>query len=142
MKREFRLDPRLQDDTLPVIDFDLCTVRLMNDSRFPWLILVPACAGLEELDQLDDAQMRRLTGELRRCSRALHAEAAIDKLNVGALGNIVRQLHVHVVGRRIGDAAWPGPVWGAGRAEPYSAAGAAALVSRLAAALGGARAAR
>jgi diadenosine tetraphosphate (Ap4A) HIT family hydrolase len=115
----FALDPRLAADTLPLCDLDLCRVLLMNDARYAWLILVPRLQGLEEIDQLDAAQRTRLLDEIARCSDVLRSCVAVDKINVGALGNIVRQLHVHVVARRIGDAAWPGPVWGHGRAQPY-----------------------
>jgi diadenosine tetraphosphate (Ap4A) HIT family hydrolase len=115
----FRLDPRLAADTLPVGSLKLSRVRLMNDARFPWLVLVPARAGLQELTDLAPADRARLMEEIAAASRALRAVARPDKINVGALGNIVAQLHVHVVARRRGDAAWPGPVWGAGTPEPY-----------------------
>jgi diadenosine tetraphosphate (Ap4A) HIT family hydrolase len=115
----FRLDPRLAADTLPVGSLKLSRVRLMNDARFPWLVLVPARDGLTELVDLAPADRATLMEEVAAASRALQAVARPDKINVGALGNIVAQLHVHVVARRKGDAAWPGPVWGVGRPEPY-----------------------
>jgi diadenosine tetraphosphate (Ap4A) HIT family hydrolase len=83
------------------------------------LLLVPRRAGLSEIAELDDADQRLLWDEVNRATAALRASAPCDKLNLGALGNIVRQLHVHVVARREGDAAWPGPVWGSGVAQPY-----------------------
>ena len=117
----FALDPRLDGDTAAVGDLDLCRVLLMDDARFPWLILVPRQPGLTELDQLDATQRVRMMDEIALCSDALRGCTPIDKINVGALGNIVRQLHVHVVGRRIGDTAWPGPVWGHGTAQARDA---------------------
>ncbi|MFM2129022.1 MAG: hypothetical protein RL477_568 [Pseudomonadota bacterium] len=117
----FSLDPRLAADTFAVTSLRLSRVLLMNDARFPWLILVPACANLREIVDLPQAERVLLMEEIAAASVVLQAFAAPDKLNVGALGNIVGQLHVHVVARRSGDAAWPGPVWGAGRAEPYGA---------------------
>lgn len=114
----FQLDARLQADTLHIGDMPLCRVLLMNDARHAWLILVPRIDGLTELDQLDREKGRHLLDEIARCSDALRASGPVDKINVGALGNIVRQLHVHVVARRRNDPAWPGPVWGHGAPEP------------------------
>lgn len=121
MSAEFALDPRLAGDSVPVIELPLCSVRLMNDARFAWLLLVPRRAATSEIHELDGIEQERLWREIRLASEALRAVAPCDKLNLGALGNIVRQLHVHVVARREGDAAWPGPVWGSGAAEPYAA---------------------
>ncbi len=112
----FALDPRLAADTCPVASLALCDVLLMNDARYPWLILVPRRAGLVEIADLRDDEQAMLWQEVNRAAAALRAAAPCDKLNLGALGNIVRQLHVHVVARVEGDAAWPGPVWGHGRA--------------------------
>ncbi|RDS85732.1 HIT domain-containing protein [Dyella psychrodurans] len=117
---EFMLDARLQADTVPVASLEMCNVLLMNDARYPWLILVPRETGLVEISDLGDQAQQRLWREVNRAAKALREIAPCDKINIGALGNIVRQLHVHVVARREGDAAWPGPVWGNGRAEPYS----------------------
>lgn len=115
----FALDPRLSADTVFVADWKLCRVLLMDDARFPWLVLVPRRARTAELDDLDEADRIRLMHEIRCAMKALRAVVECDKLNVGALGNIVRQLHVHVVARREADAAWPGPVWGHGAAQRY-----------------------
>ncbi len=112
----FELDPRLAADTCQVAALPLCDVRLMNDARYPWLILVPRRAGLGEIADLHDDEQSALWREVNRAAAALRAVAPCDKLNLGALGNIVRQLHVHVVARVEGDAAWPGPVWGHGQA--------------------------
>lgn len=129
------LDPRLAADTLPVAQLALCEVRLMNDARYPWLILVPRRADLVETTDLDDDAQCQLWREVAIAGAALRAGSPCDKLNIGALGNIVRQLHVHVIARRIGDAAWPGPVWGHGAAQPYAPARAAACITALAQAL-------
>lgn len=113
------LDARLKADTVPVASLALCDVLLMNDARYPWLIAVPREAGLVEITDLGDQAQQQLWSEVNRVAKALRVVAPCDKINIGALGNIVRQFHVHVVARREGDAAWPGPVWGNGRAEPY-----------------------
>jgi diadenosine tetraphosphate (Ap4A) HIT family hydrolase len=127
----FDLDPRLAADTLPVARLDLCELRLMNDARFAWLVLVPRRAGLVEIADLTPSERTLLWHEVDRAGAALRAVAPCDKLNLGALGNIVRQLHVHVVARCEGDAAWPGPVWGSGPAVPYGEAERNALPDHL-----------
>jgi diadenosine tetraphosphate (Ap4A) HIT family hydrolase len=127
----FTLDPRLAADTVPLTDLPLCRVLLMNDARFPWLILVPTRPDLCEITDLDPAQRLVLWDEIARASDLLGAEFSPTKINIGALGNIVRQLHVHIVARFDGDAAWPGPVWGAGIAEPYEAAALTTIRSRM-----------
>jgi diadenosine tetraphosphate (Ap4A) HIT family hydrolase len=121
MSREdaFVLDARLEADTTEVCRLDLCTVLLMNDARFPWLILVPRRPGMADLIDLDATDRANLTEEIDRASRVLMRETRGEKLNVAALGNMVRQLHVHVIARFAHDAAWPGPVWGVGKAAPY-----------------------
>ena len=127
----FRLDGRLAADTLPVARLPLCETRLMNDARFAWLILVPRRAGLSELFDLRATERVQLFEELERTAAALRAVAPCDKLNIGALGNSVRQLHVHVIARTAGDAAWPGPVWGHGTRQPYPPAAAQARCTAL-----------
>ncbi|SEV87654.1 HIT family protein [Luteibacter sp. 329MFSha] len=136
MSAPFDLDPRLAGDTLVVGDLALCRVLLMRDARFAWLVLVPRRHGLVEIADLPADDRARLWREVDEAAAALRASAPCDKLNVGALGNIVRQLHVHVVARREGDAAWPGPVWGSGTAEPYADGVAERLVEALRAGLG------
>jgi diadenosine tetraphosphate (Ap4A) HIT family hydrolase len=126
----FTLDPRLAADTHEIGDLALCRALLMNDARYPWLILVPRRADLVEIADLDPADRAALIEEVARASEAVRKLHGVEKINVGALGNIVRQLHVHVVGRAAGDAAWPGPVWGAGVARRYEPAAAAALADR------------
>jgi diadenosine tetraphosphate (Ap4A) HIT family hydrolase len=131
----FALDPRLASDTLPVAELPLCRVLLMNDARFPWLILVPAKPGLAELFDLDAADRARAVEEIATASRALDFVCSPDKINIGALGNIVRQLHIHVVARHAGDPAWPGPVWGFGAPVPYTPDERATVAARFLAAL-------
>lgn len=128
---EFVLDPRLEADTLAVADRPLCRVRLMNDARYPCLILVPRRAGLVEILDLDPAARALLMDEIVRASEALRILPGVSKINVGALGNIVQQLHIHVIGRRAGDPAWPGPVWGHSPARAYGAEEAQDLIERV-----------
>jgi diadenosine tetraphosphate (Ap4A) HIT family hydrolase len=121
MPADFTLDPRLAADTLHLGDFALCRVLLANDARFPWLILVPRRAGLADLIDVAPEDRTLLTGEIDAAARALKATVRCEKLNVGALGNMVRQLHIHVIARTTDDEAWPKPVWGVGTAVPYTA---------------------
>ncbi len=125
----FALDERLERDTLAIGDMPLSRVLLMNDARWPWLILVPRREGLVELTDLEASDRARLIEEAALAAGFLKAHAKADKINVGALGNVVRQLHLHVVARLVGDAAWPGPVWGFGGAVPYGEAQARALIA-------------
>ncbi|MEN6632031.1 MAG: HIT domain-containing protein [Candidatus Polarisedimenticolia bacterium] len=131
----FELDPRLAGDTVPLLELPLSSALLMDDARFPWIVLVPRREGAREIHELPWDDQLQLLREMGAAARALDAVAAADKINVGALGNVVAQLHVHVVARFRGDAAWPGPVWGSGAARPYAPEARAALVARLAAAL-------
>ena len=117
----FIIDPRLEADSVFVADGPLSQVRLMDDSRFPWLLLIPRVASASEWIDLDGGQQRLLLAEINQLSQLLRTEPGVSKLNIGALGNIVRQLHVHLVGRHEGDPAWPGPVWGSGAARSYAA---------------------
>lgn len=136
MTESFSLDPQLAKDTLPVADLSLCTLRLMNDRTYTWFILVPMKTGLAEIIDLEPADRHRLMDEISDVSKALQSIAAADKLNVAALGNMVRQLHIHAIARHEGDAAWPGPIWGAHAPLAYDTDDAAALVQRMRAALG------
>ena len=110
----FTLDSRLIADTHAVGDLEFSRVLLMNDARFPWLILVPRRAGLRELIELPRDDQHILLDEINRCAHVLHALEKPDKLNIAALGNVVAQLHVHLIARFANDAAWPRPVWGCG----------------------------
>lgn len=127
----FTLHPRLAEDTLPVADLPLCSVRLMDDARYPWLILVPRRPGVEEVLDLSPADQERLWGETRLCARVLRELENPHRINLGALGNVVPQLHMHVVARKEGDDAWPGPVWGAHPRSPIPEVLAAERVERL-----------
>ena len=129
---DFALDPRLAGDTRPVGDLPLCSVLLLDDARFPWFVLVPRRPGASELTDLADEDAATLMAEMRVATRVMLALAEPDKVNVGALGNVVLQLHVHVVGRFRSDPAWPGPVWGHGTRQPYPDHAAAALIERAA----------
>jgi diadenosine tetraphosphate (Ap4A) HIT family hydrolase len=106
------LHPRLRDDTIAVCDLALSRLLAMNDADFPWLILVPRRAGVRDIIDLGSEQAT-LMDELALVSRALKDETRCDKLNVAAIGNLVPQLHIHIVARRVNDALWPKPVWGA-----------------------------
>jgi diadenosine tetraphosphate (Ap4A) HIT family hydrolase len=127
----FALHPRLEADTLFVGDWALSRVLLMNDARFPWLILVPRRADIIELYELAHAERMVLIEEIARASHGLKNITNAAKINVGTLGNLVHQLHVHVVARRHDDPAWPGPVWGHGTPEPYASAASVILLERL-----------
>lgn len=131
----FTLHAQLAADTVPVADWGLSRVLLMDDARFPWLILVPRRAGITELHELNHAEGLVLIEEIRRAGAGLKSLTAAAKINVGALGNLVPQLHVHVVSRNPGDAAWPGPVWGQGATVRYEPETRRALVEKLANAL-------
>lgn len=125
----FALDPRLSRDTDFVGDLPLCRVLMMNDSRWPWLILVPRRDSLVELTDLDAADRALFIEEAAKAADWLKAHARADKINLGALGNVVSQLHVHVVARHSGDPGWPGPVWGFGAAVRYEEAEFHAMVA-------------
>lgn len=127
----FALHPQLAADTRPVALLQLCDVLLMNDANYPWLVLVPRIAGAVELLDLDDADRSRLWREIDLASQALREAFNPDKLNIAALGNVVSQLHVHVIARSRDDAAWPKPVWGAQPAKPYAAPDATARIDEL-----------
>lgn len=117
----FELHPRLVADTDFVADWPLCRVLLMEDARYFWLILVPRQPDLIEITDLSIADRRLLIEEVARAGTVIK-EAGAAKLNIGALGNQVAQLHVHVIGRNPGDPAWPGPVWGQGTPQAYDVA--------------------
>jgi diadenosine tetraphosphate (Ap4A) HIT family hydrolase len=124
----FVLDDRLASDTLVIGDLQLCRVLLMNDARWPWLILAPRREGVVELIDLERTEQAQLVDEADCAARFLKVHATADKINIGALGNIVRQLHVHIVARFVGDSAWPAPVWGCGPAVTYEEDAARALI--------------
>ena len=127
----FVLDDRLAADTVEVCRLEISYVGLLDDVRYPWLVLVPQRAGLVEVTDLDAAGRTLLWGEVEQCCEVLGKLYPDGKINIGALGNIVRQLHVHVIARHEGDAAWPGPVWGAGEAVAYDEARLEDMLGRL-----------
>jgi diadenosine tetraphosphate (Ap4A) HIT family hydrolase len=133
---EFVLNSRLEADTVPVVDWPLSSVRLMNDRTWPWLILVPRRPAMKELHDLTTLDMALLVGEISKASRVVAEICQPEKVNVGALGNIVQQLHIHVIGRFRDDPAWPGPVWSFRPAVPYREDEQAQIVERLKKALG------
>lgn len=124
MSENFRLSPDFETTSTPLVGLDLCDARLMNDSRFVWVVLVPREADRVEIDDLSAQDQSRLFQEMvatgqRVRGMALALGRPVEKLNFGQLGNVTRQLHVHVIGRRTDDAAWPRPVWGVGEAIPW-----------------------
>jgi diadenosine tetraphosphate (Ap4A) HIT family hydrolase len=135
MSGAFTLDPRLEAESFPLGRFELCETRLFDDTRFPWLILVPARAGLVEIIDLDEAGRQLLMQEVALAAGALRTLTNCHKLNIAALGNQVRQLHLHVIARFENDGAWPNPVWGRGARVPYEPGTAAKFAERLKAAM-------
>jgi diadenosine tetraphosphate (Ap4A) HIT family hydrolase len=122
MTTAFSLDPQLAADSIELARWPLCLVRLMDEARFPWLILVPAHAGLREIHDLPAAERGILIEEIAGAGRLMQTVFAAEKINTAALGNQVPQLHVHVIARFAADAAWPKPVWSAGPRRPMTAA--------------------
>ena len=122
--RDFAADPAFEAGSVFAADWPLCQVRLQDDARFPWLILLPRRPGVVELADLSAADRAALMEEVVRAGEAVRALGAaagrpVDKLNVGAIGNVTAQLHVHVVGRRRDDGLWPDPVWGRPGAQAW-----------------------
>lgn len=127
----FILDSRLEQDTLPIGDFPLCRLLLMNDAQYPWFILVPRREAVSELFQLDAADQQQLWRETTAFAEIVKDSFGADKMNVATLGNVVSQLHMHVIARSRDDAAWPAPVWGRHQPKPYTQDQAAAIRARL-----------
>lgn len=117
---DFVLHPQLAADTVDIGTVGLNRLLLMNDKRYPWLILVPQRAGLRDLDEMSPLDQTMMTFEMSKVSKALKAATSCYKINIAALGNMVPQLHMHVIARQTTDAAWPKPVWGVGEAQPYT----------------------
>ncbi len=124
---KFTLHQRLQEDTVNIVRLKLSRVLLMKDSSFPWLVLVPERQGVQEVYELSIEARFVLIEEIATASEILRQLYSPDKINIGALGNLVPQLHIHVIGRFRTDRAWPGPVWGTGPARPYTDEGLAAV---------------
>lgn len=127
----FVLDPRFTADTVPVATLGLSEVLLMDRRAWTWLVLVPRIAGLRELIDMTDADRHRLSDEVALASRVVQQTVPCDKLNVASFGNVVAQLHVHVIARVVGDAAWPRPVWAVDAPEGYAPPARDDLVTRL-----------
>ena len=119
MTGAFLLDERLATSSHEVARWSLSAVRLMDDVTYPWLILIPQREGLRDFHDLSALDLPTMTDEITRASRALKAIHKPDKINVAALGNLVPQLHIHVIARRRDDPAWPQPVWNHGPPCPY-----------------------
>jgi len=127
----FELDKRLEADSVSVGTRDGCLVRLFRDARYPWLLVIPAKGRFREWWELAPDQRAAVEGVLADCARVLAALPGVEKTNLASLGNVVPQLHWHVVGRRVGDPAWPGPVWGHSAPQAYEPGKQASLIAQL-----------
>jgi len=116
---QFELHPQLERDTASFGDLPLCRVLVINDANFPWLLLVPRRPDIVEITDLNEVEQAQLMTEITRVAHAMKEVTKCDKLNIAALGNMVPQLHVHIIARFRGDAAWPKPVWGAAPPRAY-----------------------
>lgn len=125
----FVLHPQLVQDTEFALDLPLCRLLIMNDENYPWFVLVPRRPNLREAYELSEADQQQLTREVNGFAKFVQQRLGAEKMNVAALGNMVPQLHIHVIARSSGDGAWPAPVWGKQPAKPLSDA---ALAQRLA----------
>ena len=132
----FELHPQLAQDTLYLGNLPLSAVLLMNDDHYPWVILVPRRAGIDEIYRLSEQDQLQLAQETNGVSACMASLFAADKMNTAALGNMVAQLHVHVIVRFRGDAAWPKPVWGLHQAQPYGTQALSLQREKICAALG------
>lgn len=131
----FTLDPKLDADTIPLVEWGLSSVRLMNDCQYPWLILIPRRGNMRDLIDLAPSDRHQLNEEIDQATRVLKSLTDAHKMNVASLGNVVEQLHVHVIARQTDDAAWPGPVWGVHPPKPYDANAMEGFVTKLCLAL-------
>ena len=131
MSQEFTLHEKLAADCALVTDWPLSRVLLMNDAAYPWLILVPRLPGLRDLDDLTPPSLQEIAREIQSLSKVMKEIFKPTKMNVAALGNMVPQLHIHVIARFEDDPAWPGPVWGVQPPEPYEREALEARVSSL-----------
>lgn len=127
----FTLDDRLAADTFDIGTISAISVRLMNDARWPWIILIPQIPGLCDYDEIDSQVRHRLDEMAAMWSRVLKTEGLCQSTNIATLGNVVSQFHLHIVGRSSGDTGWPGPVWGVGKRQPYKTSEAHELIARL-----------
>ena len=129
---DFILHSKLAADTFEVLRLEVSQLLLMNDARYPWLILVPQVSDMRDLHNLSSKQYHAVTQEIAQVSKVLESATQAHKMNVGALGNMVPQLHIHIIARQTNDAAWPAPVWGGGEAQAYSQDAAKTLVQQIA----------
>jgi diadenosine tetraphosphate (Ap4A) HIT family hydrolase len=127
----FSLHPQLAKDTIALGDLALSRVLLIDDSTYPWLLLVPRRREVSEITDLSDIERAHLMTEITQVADALKEETNCDKLNIAALGNVVPQLHIHIIARFRSDTAWPRPVWGQSPARPYAEAERADVVARM-----------
>lgn len=127
----YELHPKLVQDTFSIGEYELSDVRLMNDTRYPWVILVPRRVNVHEIHQLSEAEQQRLIYESSFTAEQMTQLFSAQKMNVAAIGNVVEQLHLHHVARFTTDVTWPLPVWGIGEAQPYSEVAAKAMLSQL-----------
>lgn len=125
------LHTQLQKDTIDIGDLPLCRVLVIKDAHYPWLLLVPRRADVREIIDLDEVAQSQLMTEINRVARALKEVTKCDKLNIAALGNMVPQLHIHVIARRTSDIAWPRPVWGVAAPLAHEAGEVQAFMSEL-----------
>ncbi len=128
----FELDEQIRNDTIPVCELSLCTVVLHKDANYPWLLLIPMRNSIREIHELSDEQQLQLMREISQVAKALQSHCNADKMNVAALGNMVPQLHIHIVARYFSDKAWPGPIWGAAKSTSYEPDQGQVLASQLA----------
>lgn len=119
VSKVFSLDSRIESDSIFIKDLELCQLRLQNDSRYPWLVLVPRVTDVTEVHQLSESQQQQLIRESSLVAQAIKSMTQCDKVNVANLGNVVAQLHWHVVARFESDDTWPAPIWGVGSAVVY-----------------------
>jgi diadenosine tetraphosphate (Ap4A) HIT family hydrolase len=131
LSQSWALHPQLEADTVLVAELSLSRLLLAKDANYAWLILVPRCAGVSEIIDLDEQEQAELTREIDLVCRALKVVTPCDKLNVASLGNMVPQLHVHIIARRRSDPAWPKPIWGVVPAREYDAAARDRLIAAL-----------
>ncbi|WP_182418294.1 HIT domain-containing protein [Bartonella sp. HY038] len=136
MNSQFSLDKRLENDTKLICSLKICDLRLLDDSRWPWLVLIPRIANVVELHMLDQTSQSAIFAEMMSVSQALHNIFPDAKINTGALGNIVRQLHIHIIARHENDVNWPGPVWGVAGKIAYDDEAAFTIMDKIKHALG------
>lgn len=116
----FVLNSTLKGDSVPILESADLLIRLINDARYPWILIVPTVPNAKELHDLNEDLYTRTMSTARKCGQVLKQAFNADKINTAAIGNVVPQLHIHVVARLKGDAAWPGPIWGVGEMEPLT----------------------